>query len=342
MSTPAAPGGALRLAGVPRTPLVVLGGFLGAGKTTLLNHWLAQADGRRIAVLVNDFGALDVDAALLRAAGGEPIALANGCVCCQIGDDLASALSRVLEAPEPFDAIVVEASGVSDPWRIAQIGLVEPALSLGGVVVLVDCAAVLQHAADPLLADTLQRQLDAADWLVLNKIDQVDEEGLAATEAWLDAHAPRPPRLRVMHAQLPITLLDTPRSERPGAGYLCRCGGWHAVGEAPGQPGDASHAPSGDPHHGEVFATWSARPEAAFDVPRLRQALQALPPGVLRLKGLVRSAEHGWSEVHFAGRHVSVRRATVAPAGPSLVAIGTAGGLDAGRLDGWLAAAQSA
>ncbi|GAP35794.1 CobW family GTP-binding protein [Piscinibacter sakaiensis] len=325
-----------RLAGA-RTPLVVLGGFLGAGKTTLLNHWLAQAGGRRLAVLVNDFGHLNVDAALLAAAGGDTIALANGCVCCQIGDDLSAALARVLDAPVPFDAILVEASGVSDPWRIAQIGLIEPSLALGGVVVLVDCEALPAQAADPLLADTLQRQLDAADWLVLNKTDRVDAAGLAATEAWLDAHAARPPRLRVAHGQLPITLLDEPRAGGRGAGYLCRCGGWHGADG----PGDASHAPRGDPRHGEVFATWSAVPAARFGVPQLRQALQALPPGVLRLKGLVRSAEHGWSEVQFAGRHGSVRRAAVEPAEASLVAIGSAGALDAAALDGWLAAAQA-
>ncbi|HNB43617.1 MAG TPA: GTP-binding protein, partial [Burkholderiaceae bacterium] len=154
-----------------RIPLTVIGGFLGAGKTTLVNRLLAEAGGRRIAVLVNDFGALDIDAALVANSAGDTVALSNGCVCCSIGDDLAAALLRVLEASPRFDAVVIEASGVSDPWRIAQIGLAEPALELGGVVVLVDASAALGQSRDPLLADTLLRQLHAADLLVLNKID---------------------------------------------------------------------------------------------------------------------------------------------------------------------------
>ncbi|WP_343231026.1 GTP-binding protein [Variovorax sp. WS11] len=71
-----------------RLPLTVIGGFLGAGKTTLVNRWLREAEGKRIAVLVNDFGALNIDAALIVGASGDTIALTNGCVCCQIGDDL--------------------------------------------------------------------------------------------------------------------------------------------------------------------------------------------------------------------------------------------------------------
>lgn len=98
-----------------RLPFTVIGGFLGAGKTTLLNHWLRHADGQRLAVLVNDFGALNIDAGLIKAHSGDTIALTNGCVCCQIGDDLSMALIGVLQQRERFDAVVVEASGVSDP-----------------------------------------------------------------------------------------------------------------------------------------------------------------------------------------------------------------------------------
>src|SRR6202012_3786622 len=140
-----------------RLPLTVIGGFLGAGKTILLNHWLRQAEGQRLAGLVNHLRALDIDAGLIAARAGDTIALANGCVCCQIGDDLSRALIRVLEAGNAFDAVVIEASGVSDPWRIAQLGRADPGLGLDGVIVLVDAGAALAQSRDPQLADTLER-----------------------------------------------------------------------------------------------------------------------------------------------------------------------------------------
>ena len=110
-----------------------------------MNHLLRASSeglaGRRVAVLVNDFGAVNIDASLIDSKTADAVALSNGCVCCQIGDDLTLALVRILEAPEPFDAIVVEASGVSDPWRIAQIARADPTLALEGVFVVVDASA---------------------------------------------------------------------------------------------------------------------------------------------------------------------------------------------------------
>ncbi len=120
---------------MPRIPFSVIGGFLGAGKTTLLNHWLRHAQGQRLALLVNDFGAINIDADLIEAHAGDTIALTNGCVCCQIGDDLSLALLRVLDSARRFDAVIVEASGVADPGRIAQLGRADPRLRLDAVIV---------------------------------------------------------------------------------------------------------------------------------------------------------------------------------------------------------------
>jgi len=331
-----------------RIPFTVIGGFLGAGKTTLLRHWLMQEEGqqqegqpgsrpsrRRIAVLVNDFGELNLDAALIAQAGGGAIALSNGCVCCSIGDDLGNALIQLLDAWPPFDAVVVEASGVSDPWRIAQYALADPRLVLDGVIVLVDAAAVTAQALDPLLADTLSRPLAHADLIVLNKVDQTDATTLAAAHAWLAQQAPPGvPQLETVQAQVPLALLGAALYQPKGWGGERRGGEGRGGGGLPGHPAVA---------HDQRFESWAVQPEGAYDAQRLRAWLHTLPPAVLRLKALLPLADGRWAEGHWAGRHASLRLGVPAPDdGAALVAIGLAeqlpcralaDGLDACRID---------
>lgn len=326
-----------------RLPLTVIGGFLGAGKTSLLNHLLEQADGRRLAVLVNDFGALNIDAELVASRGADSIALSNGCVCCSIGDDLSAALIRVLDNQPSFDALLIEASGVSDPWRIAQVGMADPGLSLGGVVVVVDSSAILQQVADPLLRDSLQRQVQAADWLLLNKSDLVDSQQLAAVHAWLDEQAGETPRFETREAQLPAALVPAlfgqlvAHTARAAATIALEpavsgCNDDHAHSHDHGHGNGHNHHDG--PDHGGQFETASWQPQTIFQADALRALLRAMPGGVLRLKGLVRTDSHGWAEIQFAGRHGSLRKALAAPAsGAAVVAIGLRGNLPKTALD---------
>ena len=325
-----------------RLPLTVIGGFLGAGKTTLLNGWLHGAQGVRMAVLVNDFGAINIDANLIEARSGDTVALTNGCVCCQIGDDLTAALIRVLDTTPPFDAVVVEASGVSDPWRIAQMGHADPGLSLDGVVVLVDASAALAQSRDPLLTDTLERQLKAADLIVVNHCDRATLDARASVRDWIASVAGATPQFETAHARVPLPMLSDlalpdahPVPTRaPARGNPHE----HAEGthghEHPHQHTHA-HAHS-NPTHGTLFDTWSCRPTRVYASAMLRAWLKAPPPGVLRLKGVLRTGsdetDSAWSELQFAGRHGTLRKATVPAEGAALVAIGLRGRLPTAAL----------
>jgi G3E family GTPase len=281
-----------------RIPLTVVGGFLGSGKTTLLNHFLTRNDGRRLAVMINDFGAVNVDAALVAARGVDTMTLTNGCVCCQIGGDLTEALIRVIESSPRPDAIVIEASGVSDPWRIAQVGLADPALALDGVVVLVDAATIRTQAAEPLLSDTLLRQLDAADLLVINHCDQADADTLSDVRTWLDGRLPATPRFETSFGRVPALLLGAASqpSARGESMPACPTGF---------ERSDHVHRDDG-PAHGSRFDTLTIRQPASWRAADLRALVRAMPAGVLRLKGVVR-IETGWGVLQFAGRHGSLR-----------------------------------
>jgi G3E family GTPase len=257
-------------------PFTVIGGFLGAGKTTLLNRLLRGATGRRFAVMVNDFGALDIDGRLVAEHGGDTIALANGCLCCSIGDSLVTTLLALLERPERFDHIVVEASGVADPGRIADLAALEPRLARDGVIVVVDAAHVRERAADRRVGDTVMRQLAAADLLVLNKVDLVAD--LTGLSGWLSTHS-MAPVLEARHADVPLDLLFG----------LHRHGGSAGEGVA------------------DSFASWSYE----WPEPVERETVLAMlgdADGVLRAKGILRFADAPArrSLVHLVGRRLDV------------------------------------
>lgn len=294
-------------------PLTVIGGFLGAGKTTLVNSMLAQSEARRLAVLVNDFGDLSIDGALISARGARTISLTNGCVCCTLVGGLAKALIDVLELDPPPDHVVIEASGVSDPHRIAQIARADRGFVEDATVVVAAADQIEGLAGDRYVGDTVVRQIEQANLIVFNKRDLVDEARAQRTMLWLRAISPRAQIIEAVNASLPcdVVLGTATRNlvarDRIAGGLVERAFAQQHGG------------------HGRAFTARTFRCSEPIAESALRCALDALPHAVLRAKGLVRfdAAPEIQQLVQAVGRRwdISVAPAGVSAAGSLLVII---------------------
>jgi len=155
-------------------PLTVIGGYLGAGKTTLINQILREPQGKRYLVMVNDFGAINVDASLLVSADEDTIQLSNGCVCCTMGADLFLAIGDVLDGDMRPDHIVIEASGIADPAKIANVAVAEPDLVYQGIITVVDGANISDQLVDRFVGDQVRDQIRVADLIYVAKTELSD------------------------------------------------------------------------------------------------------------------------------------------------------------------------
>lgn len=207
-------------------PVVVIGGYLGAGKTTLVNGLLRRAQGRRIAVLVNDFGDIDIDADLIEARDGDLLSLAGGCVCCSFGSDLMRALERMRSLATPPDCILIETSGVGLPGAVAASASLLTGLHLAQIAVMVDARAIRAQAADRYVGDTVLEQLRQAQSLMVSKSEGLTTSDFEVLVRWLSQMASDTPVRRVMQGNLPLDALlsahsiDNHRSSPPAQAGL--------------------------------------------------------------------------------------------------------------------------
>jgi G3E family GTPase len=195
--------------GVKLLPVTLVAGFLGAGKTTLLNALLRQAGSRRLAVLVNDFGALNIDARLIVKVEGQRMELANGCICCSIRDDLVAGISALLDSEPVPDQIVIETSGVSDPQNIVctlNTSPVRRRMFLENIVTVVD-AVNAEENQQPETRALWERQIQCAYMVVLNRTAAAGDARVARVRGAIASLAPGVSVVETDSGELPISVL---------------------------------------------------------------------------------------------------------------------------------------
>lgn len=313
-------------------PVTIITGFLGSGKTSLLNHILHSDHGLKIAVLVNDFGAVNIDAELIVGVEGETVSLANGCICCTIRGDLLHAISKLVRQENPPEYLVVETSGVSDPIAVAQTFLmaeVNSYVQVDGIVTLVDAEQLraLPSSSEMLAID----QVAAGDIVVLNKVDLVSAQALQQLKEWIYEVAPNARIIETTYGKAPLELILSVGKYAPErlAKHEQRDVHIHAAGEA----ADHSHEAQHDHDHSLIFNTWHYQADEPLNRAALTNAINKLPGTIFRAKGIV------WLEDDPESKsllHVVGKRATLSPAGAwadakpgsQIVVIGSAGGVD--------------
>lgn len=289
-----------------RLPLSVIGGYLGAGKTTLINAILSGDHGLRIAVLVNDFGAINIDAALLKSADEDTIELTNGCVCCTMSGDLFYAIGDMLDrAPRP-DHVVVEASGIADPAKIATLAQAEPDLRYGGILTVVDGLNFPRYLADPLICDQVRAQVTCADIVAVSK---------SATDA---------PEIAAGLTEIGVTHWLSASDHDMVAAAL-----FGDVDVAAPEIQTSDHHPA--------YVQWAARDLDPMSRSQIQALMATLPKGVLRCKAIIPDNDTQSWEVHRVGQTLDISaRARSSTSG--IVVIGPQGAVTKDEIATWWAA----
>ena len=257
---------------IMKRPVTILSGFLGSGKTTLLNQLLKADHGLRVAVMINDFGDVNIDKDLVVGQTGDVVELSGGCLCCTIRGDLLEAARGLLTSGREFDCVIVETSGLAEPFAVAQTFLVpelEESFRLDAVVTVVDSANI-----EPCLErnEMPAEQIRCADLLVMNKLDLVTPDDVDRIRTRLTAINADARVLPSINGNVPAELLLDIDA--------------HKVATIA-----AHHHHDLMDHDAVVSVSFAAEIELDYD--RFDRFLQELPDGVFRAKGTV--AVHGLS-----------------------------------------------
>lgn len=281
-------------------PVTIVTGFLGSGKTTLLNHILQNQQGLKIAVLVNEFGDIDIDSQLLISMDDNMVELTNGCICCTINDDLVSTIYEVLEREERIDYLLIETTGVADPLPIALTLLgvdLQAVTQLDSILTVLDAE---NFSLDLFNSQAALSQLSYGDILLLNKSDLVSEERLQTIEAFCREQKNGARILRCERGKVPLTV-------------ILGLGG-SSVAQAPESLVEAASLGRQHLKH-DGFSSFSFRSDRPIDLERFQVFLNdQLPDNVFRAKGILCFAQRAQEKFVF---QLSGKRFSLDPLGKS-------------------------
>jgi G3E family GTPase len=247
-------------------PIILIGGYLGSGKTTYLNQLLSEANGRKLAVLVNDFGAINIDASLIEGTADDIIALQNGCICCSMAMGMQSAILKVMKRDEKPEAIIVEASGVANPGEIAKIlgdEAMRPYASLELVISMLDCVNIDTYK--PAELGLIKAQLRYSGIVMPTKIQQASSENIVQAMKFIrDAN----PDAVIIEDYQKILNLDLLLGTKQRT---------HFVSDEDPLSTNAN----------ALFRSWNYSATEAMSEEEFQQVLNELPPETVRGKGFL-------------------------------------------------------
>ena len=275
-------------------PITIITGFLGSGKTTLLNQILQNKEDLKVAVLVNEFGDINIDSQLLISTDDDMMELSNGCICCTINDGLVDAVYRVLERDDRIDYMVIETTGVADPLPIVLTFLgteLRDLTSIDSILTLVDADA---FNSEHFQSEAALKQITYGDIILLNKTDLVGEEKLVELEHFIQDNKVGAKILRTCHGKVALPLiLDvdlTPKDEY--SSLIEEDSHEHHHHHEHDHDHDHHHHEHHDHHSNHLendgFVSISFQSDKPFDVHQFETFLnEKMPENVFRAKGIL-------------------------------------------------------
>lgn len=278
------------------TPVTIIGGYLGSGKTTLVNHLLRNAHGKRLAIMVNEFGDLPIDADLIEAEEDDLISLSGGCVCCSYGSGLIEAFVKLKDIEPKPDHVILEASGVAIPSSISGTLSLLDEYDLDSMINLVDAYHIKSQSTDKYLKDTIERQLLDADLVLLNKADLVNADLLDGVADWLASKTGNAPIINTQFARAPIEILMQTFDH------------------------SSSRGPNDVKPHLAGMSTKVVTPEVCESAFGYAKELLAKFPKMVRGKGFVEEKNGQLKTIQIVGKRIDIQQAP-AGANPGLIII---------------------